>query len=265
MNLNFHGILFCSMNASEKTNKDNSQTTDHDPILSSNNESHGSFQSEQFKALALMKDNLPEYVIESFVEAGFDTLDVISQIDTTGIEEIEQFITREFVDDVRFKQGFRVTGEFLPGHRRQINNFIVKVNEEINSYSKKLKFRQKSKRTSTTTEAQSSATNSKRKKIDHGLHSSLNSMSESINSVDDVVPSFIRPENQANIMAKIRQQIVKWQRQHNTDRVARLKETVHFDVKVDVGKDNLSLSVICNICGKRCILSSSNKHIFLSN
>ena len=66
-------------------------------------------------------------------------------------------------------------------------------------------------------------------------------------------------------MAKIRQQIVKWQRQHNTDRVAGLKETEHFDIKVDVGKDNLFLCITCNICGKRCIISSSNEHIFLSN
>ena len=130
------------MNISEKANQDNPQTTD--PTLSSNNESHSGFQSEQLKALAMMKDNLPEYIVDSFTEAGFDTLDVISQIDTSSVEEIEQFITREFVD-VRFKRGFGVNGQFkfLPGHRRQINNFITKVKGEVTS--KKLKFCPKSK------------------------------------------------------------------------------------------------------------------------
>ena len=66
-----------------------------------------------------------------------------------------------------------------------------------------LKILFKSKRASTNTQIWSSATNLKRKKIDYGLHSSLNPMSQSVYSTDDEVSSFIRPENQANVMAKI--------------------------------------------------------------
>ena len=251
---------FCSMSIPEKNIQDELQAAD--PTLLTENESHSSFQTEQLKALAVMRDNLPEYIVESFVEAGFDTLDVISQIDTnpnSTLEEIQQFITREFMEDVRFKRGFGVTGQFkfLPGHQLQVNNFITKVKEET-ANSKKLKLRTKSKRTSTNTEILSNATSLKRKKIDLDL--SLNPVPESINSIDE---AFIQPENQGNVMAKIRQQIVRWQRQHSTDRVARLKEPQHFEVRVDVvGKDNLSLYIICNICGKRCILSTSNEHIF---
>ena len=47
---------FCNMNIREKANQDKPQATD--PILSSNNESHSWFQSEQFKALAMMKDKV---------------------------------------------------------------------------------------------------------------------------------------------------------------------------------------------------------------
>ena len=61
-------------------------------------------------------------------------------------------------------------------------------------------------------------------------------------------------------MVKIRQQIVKWQRQHSTDKVARLKETEHSGLM-------LSVKIIC-----LCVLSvifvvkdASFQHIFLSN
>ena len=73
------------MNILEKANQDKPQATD--PTLSSNNESNSRFQSEQFKVLAMMKDNSPEYIVDSFTEAGFDILDVISQTDTTTVKE----------------------------------------------------------------------------------------------------------------------------------------------------------------------------------
>ena len=70
------------------------------PNLSTTKEC-SSLETEQLKALAMMKDNLPDYIVESFIEAGFDTLDVIAEIDTENtnstLEEIEQFITREFI------------------------------------------------------------------------------------------------------------------------------------------------------------------------
>ena len=114
-----------------------SQDTElNDPNLSTLKEC-SSFETEQLKALAMMKDNLPDYIVESFIEAGFDTLDVIAEIDTENtnftLEEIEQFITREFMQDVRFQHSVSVTGhfKFLPGHQRQVNNFIKKVKEEV--------------------------------------------------------------------------------------------------------------------------------------
>ena len=67
---------FYSMIIPEKSIQDESQASD--PTLLTVNESNSSFQTEQLKALAVMKDNLPEYIVESFVEAGFDTLDIIS-------------------------------------------------------------------------------------------------------------------------------------------------------------------------------------------
>ena len=65
--------------------------------------------------LALL-DELPEYVVESFMVTGYDTLQVISRMDTSNspgnsLEEIEQFISTEFTDDPYFVRG--ITSRYL--------------------------------------------------------------------------------------------------------------------------------------------------------
>ena len=91
--------------------------------------------SEEDQALIAMKEKLPGYVVNSFIATGFDTLKVISEIDTSmdnDLLEIEQFITVECKDDSRFKPGFGVTGhfKFLPGHRQRIVNFINSLKQK---------------------------------------------------------------------------------------------------------------------------------------
>ena len=87
-------------------------------------------ETDEGRALLLMREKLPTYVVDSFVAAGFDTLEVISEIDinNNGLDEIEQYITNECKEDDRFKQWFGVSGnfKFLPGHCRRIVNFINK-------------------------------------------------------------------------------------------------------------------------------------------
>ena len=160
------------MDIAEEAIQDKSQDTElNGPNLSTTKEC-SSFETEQLKALAMMKDNLPDYIVESFIEAGFDTLDVIAEIDTENtnstLVEIEQFITREFKEDVRFQCGISVTGhfKFLPGHRRQVNNFIKKVKEEVANKKMKIKFRTKSKKASISTEIRGFATSLKKQKLD---------------------------------------------------------------------------------------------------
>ena len=48
--------------------------------------------SEEAEAVMAMKEKLPTYVMDSFIATGFDTLKVISEIDTSsdsGLLEIE--------------------------------------------------------------------------------------------------------------------------------------------------------------------------------
>lgn len=67
-------------------------------------------------------------------------------------------------------------------------------------------------------------------------------------------------------MAKLCQQITKWQRLQSLDKLRGLKESKDFSVNVNVkGDNNLSLSITCKICGKQCFLSCKGEHILLSN
>jgi len=210
--------------------------------------------SEEAEAVMAMKEKLPKYVMDSFIAAGFDTLKVISEIDTSSdndLQEIQQFITDECKKDTRFKPGFGVSGhfKFLPGHRRRIINFINGLKQEA--------AKNKLKRPKQTTDNECPLViETKKIKLESNL--------ESTASTDQT--TCINPEHQATIAAKIRQQVAKWQRSQNLDKLRELKEIKHFDVNVDVkGERDLSLSITCNICGSNCFLSHKNKHILISN
>lgn len=90
--------------------------------------------SKEEKARLALKDELPDYVVESFMATGYDTLEVIAKMDTTrtpgnSLEEVEQYISMEFLEDHRFRRGITSRGnfKFLPGHRQRIVNFVEKV------------------------------------------------------------------------------------------------------------------------------------------
>ena len=210
--------------------------------------------SEEDKALMAMKEKLPKYVVDSFIAAGLDTLKVISEIDTStdnDLLEIEEFITVECKEDTRFKPGFGITGHFklLPGHRRRITSFINGLKQE--AVKNKLK-----RPKQTTTNECPLVIKTKKTKVESKLESSTSS--DQTTCID--------PEHQATIAAKIRQQVAKWQRSQKLVKLRELKEFKHFNVNVEVkGINNLSLSVTCNICGTRCLLSYKNEHILISN
>ena len=80
--------------------------------------------SKEEKACLALNDELPDYVVESFMATGYDTLEVIAKMDTNrtpgnSLEEVEQYISMEFLEDHRFRRGITSRGnfKFLPGHR----------------------------------------------------------------------------------------------------------------------------------------------------
>jgi hypothetical protein len=85
-------------------------------------------------ALMLMKKYLPEYIVNCFVAAGYDTLDVIADMDVSDkpgntLEEIATFIAKEYPGDPRFVRGtMSRSSVFPPGHHRRIASFVKHVN-----------------------------------------------------------------------------------------------------------------------------------------
>jgi hypothetical protein len=78
-----------------------------------------------------MRSKLPCYVVESFIASGFDTLDVICQMDVTtnegnSLDVIKKFIEKEYPGDARFSHDDTSgsTFTFLPRHHIRITNFV---------------------------------------------------------------------------------------------------------------------------------------------
>lgn len=83
------------------------------------------YESQKQVAIKIMRTNLPEYVVNCFVAAGFDTLEVIADMDTSGepgnsLQLIEDFINNEHPGDTKFTHGTTAasTFKFPPGHRQ---------------------------------------------------------------------------------------------------------------------------------------------------
>ena len=67
---------------------------------------------------------------------GYDTLQVISRMDTSrnALEEVEQYISTEFIEDPCFQRGVTNCGvtncgtfKFLPGHQQRNTDFMDKI------------------------------------------------------------------------------------------------------------------------------------------
>ena len=220
--------------------------------------------SEEAEALQLMREKLPTYVTDSFIVTGFDTLKVISEMDCSDFGEIERYITTEYEGDSRFKPGFTVSGnfKFLPGHRKRITNFVSSVKQEL---TKKLLKRSKQQSTPHCVHPK------KRKCVDY-QEPVPESLGESVEFTKSTVSKakssgfVFKNENQVTIIAKIRQQTVKWQRKQTFNSLRGLKEHEHFTIHADrFDEDVFSLYITCNICGNITYLGCKNENIMLSN
>ena len=101
-------------------------------------EETGPYQVLVQEASDLMKQKLPTYIVQSFLVAGYDTLDAISGMDVTSvpndsIKMIEDYISSECASDPRFAHGRRKASssatvfQFLPGHRQEIVRFVNEI------------------------------------------------------------------------------------------------------------------------------------------
>ena len=77
-----------------------------------------------------MTEKLPLYVVKCFEVAGFDTLEVIAEMNIGNepgnlTEQIEHFIADQFPDDPEYQRGKK----FPPGHKIRIQRFVEEVKQ----------------------------------------------------------------------------------------------------------------------------------------
>ena len=96
-------------------------------------------------AVSLMKDSLPEYVVNCFLAAGYDVTEVIVAMDVSenpgnSIESIENYISDRYPKDPRYSNNPDCDTtfspkpfEFPPGHKIHIRNFILELRKKMQS------------------------------------------------------------------------------------------------------------------------------------
>ena len=88
------------------------------------------FKTQREETLSQMKANLPEYVVNCLVAAGFDTSMALATLDLSdkpgnSIDGIRQFISRKHPGDAKFKSDESSdVADFLPGHINLIKEFV---------------------------------------------------------------------------------------------------------------------------------------------
>ncbi len=88
----------------------------------------------------MMIDNLPPYVMNCLLAAGFDTPEVIADMITTGegndIAIIETYINEEHPGDTSYIHMGAKTCKFPPGHRRCITRFVEIIKNDLKEKNK---------------------------------------------------------------------------------------------------------------------------------
>ena len=187
-----------------------------------------------------MKSKLPSYVVDSLVSAGFDTLEVISQMDVSSnsfnsIDEVESYVRSEHPDWLH-------SGKFPPGHCLRIKMFVEGIRKSFseNEVSEGVK---KSSKTEVPLGKRKRAcgyTDGKGKRPKDGASS-------------------------LGVFGATRRQIVKWKEQQS-GLLRELVEEKHFEVGVDLdSSDDCTPFVHCLLCNRKFVLGNKGGSVMISN
>ena len=185
----------------------------------------------EFDVLLLMKQRLPQYVVNCFLAAGFDVPEVISAMDISAnpgnsITQIESFIAKRYRGDPRYSHNPSLDFEFPPGHRMRICNFVREVKMMCGSITE-------------------SHTVSRKRKYSGGRLAKKQELTCTDESDG---------ENVSTVSNQIRRSMSAWVRKQTDQRLKTLQEKKHYSVLVtNVATEPCSLSVSvrcvgCNTC-----------------
>lgn len=211
-----------------------------------------SYESRKQVAIKIMRTKLPEYVVNCFVAAGFDTLDVIADMDTSGkpgnsLQLVEDFINNEHPGDPKFSHGTTAgsTFRFLPGHRQSIAKFVQQTKQQ----------EEEKRRLCRKRESGGLCTMPKRRKKASKEMCADNSSSSSSTEIID----------QSSLVGDIRRQIAKWQRSQQDEKLRELKEHEKYEVRVKSEGGKLISSIQCKVCTNSYSLGQKEGRIMISN
>ena len=177
---------------------------------------------------------LPEYVINCFLAAGYDSADTIASMEVSGprnsIEVIEEFIDKHFRGNGAYYNNSLLAKHpfvFPPGHKVRIASFIAEVKNAIKPSTKPKR-------------EVSCQRQPKRPRV------------ASHTSEDEAEPSSMA------IVGQVRGSISRWVKSQSNDKLQNIKENEHFEVVVSKGSNGPTVSVKCNACSKTFGLHKKN-------
>ena len=184
--------------------------------------------------------------MNSFLAAGYDTLDVISEIDDSeqsgnSLSEIEELINSEYPGESRFQRDRSSASSFrfAPGHRRRIVKFVHEIAEHLHTKQ---------------------VHKPRKRLVKTRLSKCKHSGDSSTSGTDSSLP------NEKTAVALIRQQLAKWQRSQSDVRLQQLKEHKDFEVNFTITEsDTVSTYIKCSSCSRKLALGCKEGTIFLSN
>lgn len=215
------------------------------------------------EACALMKRRLPSYVVNSFIATGYDTLDVIAQINDEALAEIEKIInsdySEDFSEDTCFtNQATHATSsasifKFQPGHRKRIKMFVEEVQALVSA-------RKASRGTG--------GTGKRRRHTSKASHVKFARLCDE-NSVDHECDVHNDNEKECcselDLLTDFRHNFAKWQRQQKDSQLKEIKENQHFSVNIHISEGNINASLNCYMCGIALSLGVKCNTVLLSN
>ena len=194
--------------------------------------------SAEENLISSLRSKLPQYIVNCFVTTGYDTIEVIKDLDNQKLNDMEEFINKHFPKNEKYIHPDFDICLFPPGHRTR----IIQVVKDICSVSLANSRKRIASKSTTVIKPPK-----KVKKLTE--------------DVDDEQTKLTLKE----CFTKVRNQIVKWQRKEQNKVIQRLTENQDYEIKICEGDLEPSISIMCIKCSKKCALGLKGQSILLSN
>ena len=211
------------------------------------------------EAQSLMRKMLPSHIVNCLLQTGYDTLDVLAEINNESLIEIERIINSEYPNEICFRHQPVPTAaaptvlKFSPGHRKRIMNFVEEIKDLINTRQKDRTIAERKRTKNAITKGAKYA----RVSDDIDISTSLG-VNDSAANTD---------YNELDMLQHFRQSFAKWQRQPKNIQYSEIKENKDFfvDISVSAPDNIIKASVRCHTCSNTELLGVKSGKVSLSN